>query len=115
MHHCHALAEVHGVTSTVDCRWGRTNRTATKEFTKLFKSLQKVVNEIDGPHFSIAFELSKNCKYWKWPMVQSFLKKQELKLYPFHGCQFGVVDLDGNPMKKGWMIATNMEELSSLT
>ena len=34
-------------------------------------------------------------------MVQSFLKKQELKLYPFHGCQFGVVDLNGNPMKKG--------------
>jgi len=84
-----------------------------KEFTKLFKSLQKIINEIDGPHFSIAFELSKNCKYWKWPMVQSFLKKQELKLYPFHGCQFGVIDLNGNPMKKGWMIATNMEDLSS--
>ena len=43
-----------------------------KEFTKLFNSLQKVINEIDGPHFSIAFELSKNCIYWKWPMVQSF-------------------------------------------
>ena len=86
-----------------------------KEFTKLFKSLQKIISEIDGPHFSIAFELSKNCKYWKWPMVQSFLKRQELKLYPFHGCQFGVIDLDGNPMKKGWMIATNMEELSSLS
>ena len=86
-----------------------------KEFTKLFKSLQKIISEIDGPNFSIAFELSKNCKYWKWPMVQSFLKRQELKLYPFHGCQFGVIDLDGNPMKKGWMIATNMEELSSLS
>ena len=48
-------------------------------------------------------------------MVQSFLKKQDLKLYPFHGCQFGVTDLEGNPMKKGWMIATNMEELSSLS
>ena len=70
-----------------------------EEFTKLFKSLQKVINEIDGPHLSIAFELSKNCKYWKWPMVQSFLKKQELKLYPFHGCQFGVTDFEGNPMK----------------
>ena len=86
-----------------------------KDFTKLFKSLQKVIHEIDGPHFSIAFELSKNCKYWKWPMVQSFLKKQELKLYPFHGCQFGVVDSNGNPMKKGWTIATNMDELSSLS
>ena len=86
-----------------------------KDFTKLFKSLQKLIHEIDGPHLSIAFELSKNCKYWKWPMVQSFLKKQDLKLYPFHGCQFGVTDLEGNPMKKGWMIATNMEELSSLS
>ena len=85
-----------------------------KDFTKLFKSLQKLIHEINGPYLAIAFELSKNCKYWKWPMVQSFLKKQDLKLYPFHGCQFGVTDLEGNPMKKGWMIATDMEELSSL-
>ena len=86
-----------------------------KDFTKLFKSLQKLIHEIDGPHFSIAFERSKNCKYWKLPMVQSFLKKQDLKLYPFHGCQFGVTDLEGNPMQKGWIVATNMEEMSSLS
>jgi hypothetical protein len=85
-----------------------------KEFTKLFKSHPKLIHEIDGQHFSIAFELSKNCKYWKWPMVQSFLKKNNLKQYPFHGCQFGVTDLEGNPMQKGWMVATNMEELSGL-
>ena len=85
------------------------------EFTKLFRSLQKFIHAIDGPHLSIAFELSKNCKYWKWSMVQSLLKKQELKLYPFHGCQFGGIDLNGSPMKKGWMIATNMEELPSLS
>ena len=86
-----------------------------KEFTQLFKSLQKLIDEIDGPHFSIAFELPKNCKYWKWPMVQSFLKKHSLKQYPFHGCQFEVVDSEGIPMKKGSMIATNMEELSRLS
>jgi len=34
-------------------------------------------------------------------------------LYTFHG-QFGVTDLEGNPMKKAWMIATNMEELSEV-
>ena len=59
-----------------------------KEFAKLFKSLQKLIQEIDGPHFSIAFGLSKNCKYWKWPMVQSFIKRHQLKLLSFHGCQF---------------------------
>ena len=74
-----------------------------KEFTKLFKSLQKLIQEIDGPHFSIAPELSKTCKYWKWPMVQSFIKRHQLKLLPFHGCQFRVVDANGLPMKKGWM------------
>ena len=48
-------------------------------------------------------------------MVQSFLKRHQLKLLPFHGCQFGVVDTtNGLPMKKGWMIATNLEELSGL-
>ena len=85
-----------------------------KEFTKLFKSHPKLIHEIDGQHFSIAFELSKNCKYWKWPMVQSFLKKNNLKQYPFHGCQFGITDLEGNPVQKGWMVATNMDELSGL-
>ena len=45
-------------------------------------------------------------------MVQ--FKRHQLKLLPFHGCQFGVVDANGLPMKKGWMIATNMEELSGL-
>ena len=59
-----------------------------KEFTRLFKSLQKPVQEIDGPHFSSAVELSKNCKYWKWLMVQSFIKRHQLKLLSFHGCQF---------------------------
>ena len=72
-----------------------------KDFTKLFKSLQKLIHEINGPYLAIAFELSKNCKYWKWPMVQSFLKKQDLKLYPFHGCQFGVTDLGREPHEKG--------------
>ena len=85
-----------------------------KESKKLFKSLQKLIQEMDGPHFSIAFELSKNCKYWKWPMVQSFIKKHQLKLLPFHVCQFGVVDAHGLPMKKGRMIATSMDELSGL-
>ena len=47
-------------------------------------------------------------------MVQSFLKKNNLKQYPFHGCQFGVTDLEGNPVQKGRMVATNMEELSGL-
>ena len=47
-------------------------------------------------------------------MVQSFLKRYQLKSYPFHGCQFGVQDARGLPMKKGWMIATNMEEVSKL-
>ena len=78
-----------------------------KDFSKLFKSLQKIIHEIDSPQLSSAFELSKNCKYWKRPIVQSFLKRHQLKLPPFHGCQFGVVDANGLPMKKGWMIATN--------
>ena len=85
-----------------------------RKITKLFKSLQKLIQEIDGPHLSIAFELSKVCKYWKWPMVQSFIKRHQLKLLPFHGCQFGVVDANGLLMKKGWMIATNMNKLSGV-
>ena len=52
-----------------------------KDFTNFsnhFKSL--LIHEIDGPHLSIAFELSKNCKYWKWPMVQSFSEEARSKV-----------------------------------
>ena len=37
-----------------------------KLFTKLFKSFSKLVHEVADEKTLIAFELSKNCKYWGW-------------------------------------------------
>ena len=85
-----------------------------KEFSKLFKSLAKLIDQIKEYKISIAFELSRNCKYWRWPIVRAFLVKHGLGSYNFDGCMFGVVGRDGNPMKKSWTIATNMEQLSCL-
>ena len=86
-----------------------------KEFTKLFKPLQSLFMKSMDRTFLLHSNSPRTASIGSGQWFQSFLEKQELKLYPFHGCQFGVTDLHGSPMKKGWMIATNMEELSSLS
>ena len=43
-----------------------------KQFTTLLKSFVKLVGEVYDERTLIAFELSKNCKYWRWPMVRKF-------------------------------------------
>ena len=85
-----------------------------KIFAALLKSLCKILAEVADDKTFIAFELSKNCKYWKWPVVHKFVKRFQLELLPFHGCQFGVVGAKGKPMLKSWQVASNMETLFKL-
>ena len=83
-------------------------------FNKLFKSFAKLVNEVGDDKTLIAFELSRNCKYWKWPMVKKFLINHSMSMHHFDGCMLGVVGNDGHPIKKGWTIAGNFKELEKL-
>ena len=85
-----------------------------KQFTKLFKSFVKLVDEISDEHTLIAFELSKNCKYWRWPMVRKFMMERSMTPHHFDGCMLGVLGNDGHPMKKSWTIAGNFKELEML-
>ena len=85
-----------------------------KQFTKLFKSFVKLVDEICDEHTLIAFELSKNCKYWRWPMVRKFMMERSMTPHHFDGCMLGVLGNDGHPMKKSWTIAGNFKELEIL-
>ena len=83
-------------------------------FNKLFKSFAKLVDEVGDDKTLIAFELSRNCKYWKWPIVRNFLINHSMSMHHFDGCMLGVVGNDGHPIKKGWTIAGNFKELEKL-
>ena len=85
-----------------------------KMFTKLFKSFVKLVDEVKDERTLIAFELSKNCKYWGWPMVRKFLIENSMRVHHFDGCMLGVIGNNDKPMKKGWTIAGNFKQLSKL-
>ena len=85
-----------------------------KVFAALLKSLRKIIAENADEGTFVAFELSKNCKYWKWPIVHKFVRRFQLQLFACHGCQFGVVGATGKPMLKSWQIASNMETLNEL-
>jgi len=85
-----------------------------KQFTKLFKSFVKLVDEDYDERTLIAFELSKNCKYWRWPMVRKFLTERSMTMHHFDGCMLGILGNNGQPMKKSWTIAGNFKELAKL-
>ena len=85
-----------------------------KDFTRLFKSFRKTVEMLKDENVHVAFELSRNCKYWHWPMIRNFISVNSLETYDFDGCMFGVVGKNNNPMKKGWKIATDLEQLACL-
>ena len=64
------------------------------------------VFENDG---DFGWEWPQNNEGWKWKEVQAFLrdvhlKKQNLYRTLLHGCQVGVVNQDGIPVKKPWTI-----------
>ena len=85
-----------------------------KQFTKLFKSFVKLVDEVYDEQTLVAFELSKNCKYWRWPMVRKFMLERSMVMHHFDGCMMGVLGNNGQPMKKSWTIAGNFKELEML-
>ena len=85
-----------------------------KQFTKLFKSLVKLVDEVYDERTLIAFELSKSCKYWRWPMVGKFLIERFMSVHHFDGCMMGVLGNNGQPMKKSWTIAGKTVRMSMI-
>ena len=72
------------------------------------------MDEVYDEQTLIAFELSKNCKYWRWPMVRKFLIERSMTTHPFDGYMMGVLGNNGQPMKKSWTIAGNFKELAKL-
>ena len=72
------------------------SKSQQKQFTRLFKSFVKLVDEVYDERTLIAFELSKNCKYWRWPMVRKFLIERSMTTHHFDGCMLGVLGNNGH-------------------
>ena len=53
-------------------------------------------------------ELPKTCDYWKWTVVQAFIKKHCLQSCLCDGCMLGIVDDDGRPLRKSWQIMSTL-------
>ena len=61
----------------------------------------------------VVIEWPRRCDYWKYPLVETFLKAHKLHYSDFDGCRYGVVsiktDSEGVPIRKPWRIATNSD------
>lgn len=55
----------------------------------------------------ICIEWLKNCAYWNWKEVRSFLAKWDLQEVCFDGCVIGLRARSGELLKKPWTVCTN--------
>ena len=56
----------------------------------------------------LAMEPPKTCDYWKWTVLQAFIKKHCLQSCLCDGCMLGIVDDDGRPLRKSWQIMSTL-------
>ena len=81
----------------------------------MFKALWKTrVNFVDWlksirKKRGLCVERPKNCSYWNWKDVRSFLSKWNLQYICFDGCAIGLRARSGEPLKKPWRICSNYQ------
>ena len=59
----------------------------------------------------VAFEWPRHCLGWKQPFMQRFLADPDVETVDFDGCDFGMQDKDGVPIRKQWKVATTSKQL----
>ena len=66
----------------------------------------------------VAFEWPRNCDYWGYQRVRTFLERHKFGKVHFDGCMYGltssVPSKAGKLIRKPWTIATSMKELELL-
>ena len=107
---------------TGGCPWGYVSQQTPKgaakieghikQFRSLLRGFKRILNDVYSNDIRVAFELPKACRYWKWPELWSFLTKYKMNKYEFHGCKIGIKGRNGKPMKKQWVVASNMPTIS---
>ena len=101
---------------TGGCSWQHVNILTNREkvedhhklFLKLLKSLKSFMRIMKPFNPELAMELPKTCYYWKWAVVQAFIKKHCLQTCLCDGCMLGIVDDGGRPLRKSWQIMSTL-------
>ena len=109
---------------TGGCPWNNVNKDLPggkeriqqhqKKFASLPRNVDKFLESIAIVEPTVSFEIPSFCEYWKWKSVKNSKRKYHLNDYKLHGCQVGVTDEHGTPIKKGWTISSDVEAFAAL-
>ena len=77
-------------------------------FLELLKQLKSLLRRMKTFKPQVAFELPKECDYWKWGEVQKLIQDYDLELYLCDGCMLGILDHQGLPLRKAWIVASSV-------
>ena len=80
-------------------------------FEKIWSSMVDFLNLIRHLSPKIAIEWPAHCIYWKFDRVEKFCGKHQLIRVSFDGCMVGIVDKEGEPIKKPWAIQTDCDSI----
>ena len=80
-------------------------------FEKIWSSMVDFINLIRHLSPKIAIEWPAHCIYWKFDRVEKFCGKHQLIRVTFDGCMVGIVNKEGEPIKKPWAIQTDCDSI----
>ena len=80
------------------------------EYKKLWKSLENFEGMITKEVYW-AIEWPKGCSHWGDKRVLSFIERNGLEHYEFHGCALELKSRNRQPLKKPWRVSTNCSGL----
>eukprot|EP00972_Heterocapsa_arctica_P000838 117440-Heterocapsa_arctica.AAC.1 len=107
------------ITFTAGCPWQRINlakggakhkervRLLRQDMCQLLGHLRELADHVRAGGGTISFEWPRHCSLWKEGAVQQFIDEFNLTFVKFYGCVVGLVNMDGKPLLKKCMIATD--------
>ena len=77
----------------------------------MFAAFMRAARAVRRGGGRVAFEWPRHCLGWKQPFMQKFLADPDVETVDIDGCDFGMQDKVGVPIRKQWRIATTSKEL----
>ena len=86
---------------------------ARRQSQIMFAAFIRVSREVRKGGGRIAYEWPRHCLGWSQPFMKKFLDDPEILTVNIDGCDFGMKDKNGTPIRKQWRIATNSSDLAA--
>ena len=86
---------------------------ARRQSQIMFAAFIRVSREVRKGGGRIAYEWPRHCLGWSQPFMKKFLDDPEILTVNIDGCDFGMKDKNGAPIRKQWRIATNSPDLAA--